>query len=268
MPNEYFGVFRPEGESTIMPCAWHETGVSLWGVAGAWSYEVMFVAGLDSERFNSQNWIAGSAGTPYEFKIANSYAGAFRVDNNSIKNLTVGISGYLGNSAANSLKDMYDDDVKGTVGIIAADFNYSPRNFIIRGNIDYGTLGDSYEITSGNNAASKYSISARQSVGSAAIVYGGEAGYDVFSIFNKLSEKESKLYAFGRYEYYDSMYKVEKGVSRSGYCSSNCISGGVNYTPIKEICIKAEYQSRRFVAPYNNENTLMLGVTYTGLFKR
>ena len=30
----FFGVYRPEGENTIMPCTWHETGVSVWGRAG------------------------------------------------------------------------------------------------------------------------------------------------------------------------------------------------------------------------------------------
>ncbi|MFR9593269.1 MAG: hypothetical protein SNI57_01800 [Rikenellaceae bacterium] len=268
MPNEYFGVFRPEGESTILPCAWHETGVSFWGSAGDWDYEVLFTAGLDSERFNSQNWIGGSSGTPYEFKIANSYAGAFRVDNHSIKNLTIGVSGYYGNSAANSLKAMYSDDVKGTVMIISADADYRTDNFIARANFLYGTLGDSYEITTGNNQSSIYSISARQPVASSAIVYGGEVGYNLFGFSNKLTQKSQKLFAFGRYEYYDSMHTTEAGVNHAGYCASTCISGGVNYSPMKEIIIKAEYQSRRFSAPYNNENTLSLGVTYVGLFKR
>ena len=58
-PTEYFGVYRPEGDNTILPCTWHETGVSLWGRAGNWRYEALFVAGLDADRFNNQNWIQG-----------------------------------------------------------------------------------------------------------------------------------------------------------------------------------------------------------------
>lgn len=57
MPTEFFGVYRPEGENTIMPCTWHEIGITLWGKAGDWRYEVMFMPGLDSERFGSQGWI-------------------------------------------------------------------------------------------------------------------------------------------------------------------------------------------------------------------
>ncbi|MFR9598854.1 MAG: hypothetical protein SNI83_07170, partial [Rikenellaceae bacterium] len=92
--------------------------------------------------------------------------------------------------------------------------------------------------------------------------------YNLFGFSNKLTQKSQKLFAFGRYEYYDSMHTTEAGVNHAGYCASTCISGGVNYSPMKEIIIKAEYQSRRFSAPYNNENTLSLGVTYVGLFKR
>ena len=31
LPTEFFGVYRPEGENTIIPCTWHETGIEIWG---------------------------------------------------------------------------------------------------------------------------------------------------------------------------------------------------------------------------------------------
>ena len=30
-PLNFFTVYRPEGENTILPCTWHQTGVSVWG---------------------------------------------------------------------------------------------------------------------------------------------------------------------------------------------------------------------------------------------
>lgn len=122
MPTEFFGVYRPEGENTILPCTWHETGISLWGRAGDWRYEVMFLPGLDSDRFGDNGWVSGGAGSPYEFKIANAYAGAFRIDNYSVPGLRLSLSGYAGNSFSNTLSanrtgaDRYKD-VKGTVMI-------------------------------------------------------------------------------------------------------------------------------------------------------
>ena len=43
MPTEFFGVYRPEGENTILPCTWHETGISFWGEHNKWRYEVMLL---------------------------------------------------------------------------------------------------------------------------------------------------------------------------------------------------------------------------------
>lgn len=37
-PLNFFIVYRPEGENTILPCTWHQTGVSLFGRIGKWSY--------------------------------------------------------------------------------------------------------------------------------------------------------------------------------------------------------------------------------------
>lgn len=31
LPNEFFTVYRPEGEATILPSTWHQTGISVWG---------------------------------------------------------------------------------------------------------------------------------------------------------------------------------------------------------------------------------------------
>ncbi len=39
-PLNYFTVYRPEGEATILPCTWHDTGISIWGRLGDFRYEV------------------------------------------------------------------------------------------------------------------------------------------------------------------------------------------------------------------------------------
>ena len=103
-PDKFFTVERPEGERTILPCTWHQTGVSLWGRLPQWRYEVQFLAGLEADLFSAKNWIGGGSASPYEFDMATNYAGAFRLDNTSIPGLRIGLSGYYGKSAGNSLK--------------------------------------------------------------------------------------------------------------------------------------------------------------------
>ena len=51
-PLNFFTVYRPEGENTILPCTWHQTGVSVWGRHGDFRYEAQFLAGLDAYQFN------------------------------------------------------------------------------------------------------------------------------------------------------------------------------------------------------------------------
>lgn len=80
LPTQFFGIYRPEGENTIMPCTWHETGISLWGKVGSWRYEVQLLPALNSNLFNDAGWIHNGSASPYEFRPANSMAGAARVD--------------------------------------------------------------------------------------------------------------------------------------------------------------------------------------------
>jgi hypothetical protein len=267
LPTEFFTVYRNEGESTILPCTWHETGVSLWGKLDTWRYEVLFVAGLDANRFGSKDWIKGGAGSPYEFKLATAYAGAFRLDNYSIKNWRLGLSGYIGNSAANTLEPDKFKDLKGTVTVGSFDFHYDSPNFIVRGNCDYGHLTNSEAITIANNNSRKGSPSPKTAIASDAIAASVEAGYDIFSIINRTSLGNNKLYVFGRYDYYDSMYKTSGSVIDNECWGRQRIAGGINYKPLKDIVIKAEYSHRIFKSQYNNENTLSIGIAYAGFFK-
>ena len=72
-PLNFFTVYRPEGEYTIFPSTGHDTGVSLWGQSGAWRYEALMVAGLetileDSGEFRVTNISSsGIRGREYHF---------------------------------------------------------------------------------------------------------------------------------------------------------------------------------------------------------
>ena len=267
MPTEFFTVYRPEGENTIMPCTWHETGVSLWGRLRDWRYEAMFIAGLDADRFGNKGWIHDGAGSPYEFKMATAYAGALRIDNYSIKGLRLSVSGYLGNSANNTLNATGKyKGLHGTVAIGAFDFLYNDHNIIARGNFDYGHLSNSLEITTANMSTRSDSPSPKTNIGESAIAIGIEAGYDIFSQIASMREREQKFYVFGRYDYYDSMYKTVKNMTDEKMWSRQKVTAGVNYYPIPQIAIKGEYSYRILSSQYNNEPTISLGICYSGLF--
>lgn len=268
-PDQFFGVFRPEGENTIMPCTWHEISVSLSGRAGAWSYMAMFLPGLDSERFGNQSWIHDGSASPFEFKIANNYAFAARVDNYSVKGLRVGLSGYVGNSFRNTLyptSSEKNDGIHGTVTIASVDFKYADHNWVARGFLDWGHLGDASHISKFNISMSKNSTSKRQEVASDAIAAGLEAGYDIFSMIPRMRKDNQKFFVFGRYDYYDSMAKMESSTPLQ-WCGRHKISAGVNWYPVPQVVIKGEYTYGILDKKYNNEPAINLGIAYSGWFK-
>lgn len=281
MPTEFFGVYRPVGENTILPCTWHETGLSFWGRSGDWRYEAMVIPGLDSDRFGTDGWIHDGAGSPYEFKIGNAVAGVVRIDNYSVRGLRLSVSGYLGNSFANSLsasnpiysttgKNKYKG-VKGTVAIGSFDFNYVSlsSDFIARGAFTYGHLGNSADISTFNKGMSNSSPSPQENVASDAMAVGLEAGYNVMKFFsNTTPEHNGRLYVFGRYDYYDAMYKTEKSIVRQEWAGRQRIALGVNYFPINKIVIKAEYSLGILKSQYNNEPAVSVGIAYAGLFTK
>ncbi len=270
-PTEFFGTYRPEGENTVLPCTWHETGIALWGETGDWRYEVMFLPGLDSDRFGDNVWIAGGAGSPYEFKIGNAYAGAFRVDNRSVAGLRLSLSGYAGNSFSNTLSRVRTDayeKVSGTVLLGSFDFCYDDHDWIVRGNFDYGHLSDAGEISRFNRRLPNASTSPQQYVGSDAVATGLEAGYDIFSRIDALHKRNQRFYVFGRYEFYDSMFKTDASVVPQEWCGRQRVAVGVNYYPIRNVVIKAEYAVGLLRAPFNNEPSFSLGVAYSGIFRR
>lgn len=276
-PLNYFTVYRPEGEATILPCTWHDTGISIWGRLGDFRYEVQMLAGLDAFMFDRENWIKGGAGSPFEFKVANKYGFAARIDNYTLPGLRVGLSGYYGQAMHNSYPHEFEgedangnkktyDGTKGRVAIGAIDFTFNRYNWIVRGNADYGYLSNASTISkikrnlTSNNAPYK-----KTPVGKNAVAVGIEAGYDVFSQIGKLREDNQKLYLFGRYEYYNS-YIPAKDQSKYEYTGKNRMAFGVNYYPIPQIAVKAEYSKRFFKSQYNNEPSVSLGVAYQGFF--
>ncbi len=283
---EYFGVYRPEGEYTILPSTWHEVALSFLGQTRfGLHYQVMLVPGLDSDRFNHKNWVKTGAGSPYEFKLANVWAGVARLDYTGIQGLRLSLSGYCGSSFRNTLSmsnveiDLSEyKNVKGIVSIGAFDFAYKGHNTIVRGNFTYGHLSDAAAITKYNLLMRKGSVSKRQWVASDVLAAGVEVGYDFFSLSNNLSGKNQKFYVFGRYDYYDSMFRYDgKPTDVYAWCGRHRAAVGINYYPIPQIGVKAEYAYSVLKDGilldgtkgklYNDEPQVSVGIVFAGFFQ-
>ena len=268
-PLNFFTVYRPEGENTVLPSTWHQTGVSFWGRTKGWRYELQFLAGLNSDNFTNTGWINKGPGTPTEGEIATKYGTALRIDNYCIKGLRIGLSGYYGHAIGNSYpnnKDGAESKYKGVVAIGAIDFTYNNYNWIVRGQADYGYLSDAKQLkyfTNRLNGLSPFHHSAF--VSKNAFAYGIEAGYNIFSQIEKLRQSNQKMYLFGRYEHYNPYASKTKNTSYD-YTNVQRMAVGINYYPVKQIVVKAEYSHRFLKSQYNNEPASNIGVAYEGWF--
>lgn len=273
LPNEFFSVYRSEGEAKLLPNTWHQVGLSLWGSLPQWRYEAIFTSGLDAERFGHDCFVHYGATSPYEYKLANVYAGAARIDNYSVKGLRLSLSGYYGYTFRNTERKAGAsyDDCHGALAIGSFGFELNRWNLIVRGNATYANLSDAERITAFCNAYPKHtqqdgSPSKHSPIGSSAYSFGGEAGYDVFSIFDALRQKQ-KLYVFGRYEDYNTYATGNKKVAYT-YDHVKRMSFGINYKPIPQIIVKAEWAKRYLDSAYNDEPSISLGVMFVDWFNR
>ncbi len=268
-PLNFFTVYRPEGENTIMPSTWHQTGVSFWGRYKDFRYEAQLLAGLNADQFTNTGWIHKGHKSPLEFDVANKYAVSLRIDNYSIHGLRIGVSGYYGHAIGNSYPrnaNGVDAEYKGAVAIGAIDFTYKAHNWIVRGQADYGYLGDAEQLKyvyNRLNSKSPYKHSAFVSKNAYAV--GIEAGYDIFSQIASMRQDNQKLYVFGRYEAYNPYASNTKGTAYD-YTAVKRMAAGLNYHPVPQIVIKAEYSKRFLKSIYNDEPSINIGVAYEGFF--
>jgi len=272
-PDQFFTVYRPEGENTIMPCTWHETGISLWGRRGSWRYEVQLLPALNSNLFNESGWVHNGSASPYEFRPANSLAGAARVDWTGVPGLRLSLSGYAGNSFANDIvTEVYSESsryhsAKGTVLIGAFDFAYRNRWLTVRGNFDYGYLGDASLISTRNKNQTTMTGNPypHSPVGERAWDASAEAGVDLLAFCSR-PVGGKRLILFGRYDHYDSFVPAG-GWTDIGWTEKQVVAAGINYYPLPQIAVKAEAGIRLLQQQYNNEPYVAVGITWCGFFK-
>ena len=256
-----------------MPSTWHQTGVSFFGRYGHWRYEAQLLAGLNADGFTNTNWIKNGAKSPLEYDVANKYGVAMRVDNTSITGLRIGLSGYYGHSIGNSYPRNaagVDATYKGRVAIGAIDLTYRGHNWIVRGQADYGYLGDAEQLKYLYNRVNKKSPFHHSAyVSKNAYAIGLEAGYDMLTLLSRNEERGARkgehLYLFGRYEQYDPYASETKGISY-GYTAVKRMAVGVNYYPMRQIVMKAEFSKRFLKSVYNDEPALNFCVAYEGFF--
>jgi hypothetical protein len=209
-PINFFGTVRPEGETTILPSTWHETGIEFFGTLGkgyaTFDYQVLVVAGLNANGFDRNTWVASGKQGLFEEDNFNSPGYVFRVDYRGVPGLRVGGSFYYcANTAGNSDKPNFYEGQKAPLRIYSGDLQYKNDYVTARANVVYGNLSNSKFISSKNvRLSNNASYSRVVPVAKNAVSYAGEVGVNLRSIFNH-NPKVPVIYPFARYEYYNKV---------------------------------------------------------------
>jgi hypothetical protein len=109
------------------------------------------------------------------------------------------------------------------------DFRYAYQRFTARGQFIYASLSDT----------EAYNIAADKDLGSALQGWYVEAGYNLFP-----QSKEQRLFAFARYENYDTHAAVDGSLSRNDAYNRTDITTGLSYHIAPGVVVKGDYQFR------------------------
>jgi len=264
LPFDYFTSIRPEGETTILPSTWHETGFELFGHFSNWTYQFQVVNGLDANGFSSANWIKAGRQTKFEDVKATNLAYVGRLEYRGIQGLNIGASLYTGKSADNVAKPETMKGINGRVTIYSAHANLKTGSWIARANYLKGNLTDAARISKINSSLSSASQTSRTPVAEGVLNYGAELGYNVMKFF---PQEKSRLYPFARYEYYNTMEDVEESQIADLRFKKEVFTFGVNYFLKSNVALKLDYSMRKIDGGnFNDENTVGLAVVFSGMF--
>ncbi len=259
-PLDFFGTRRPESETTVIPSIWHETGIEINGYINRLSYQFQLVNGLDATGFSSQNWIVGGHQTRFEEVRASNMALAGRLDYRLVDGLTVGVSGYRGNSADNRPKpDMKDANAYVSIFDVHAVLRYN--RFRAQGMYLYGHLQNAAIVSQRNRTLSNNLDVLRTPVASTAYASYAEVGCDILPFF--ASRQADQLYLFFRFDSYDTMASVPQNFFDNPRFERRVYTFGLNYVMDNAVVLKGDYAMRRLGAlNFNGENTASLALGF------
>lgn len=279
-PVFFFGTRRPEGETTIIPSTWHETGLAVFGSVGrGWGqfdYEAMIVAGANADGFDMYNWIKNGKQNYFETDNFTSPAYVGRIDYNGVPGLRIGGSIYYTHDAGKNSDKLTMFKGFGRVPVLlwSVDAQYTSKYLTARGNIISGRVGNADQVSWVNRTASKNSPYNRTPpVAKRALTYSGELGINLKGIFSG-GRAFPEILPFAHYEYYNPQEKAEHPTTTMDKrCQVSMWTYGVNWRVLPNLVLKADYTMREIgtrklfgSGKYNSENELSVGLAYLGWF--
>ena len=243
-PTTFFGVFRPLTERFVIPTTWRENGIGIFGdidlsKAGNLSYKAYVM-----NSFNAKGFTASSnrgIRTNGDRSLFNNVAFVGRAEYNPLPYLTVAGSIFLGNTGQDARVDdpesaLNGQKVKGFFQMYEGDIQFQYAGFEGRALAVFTRLDDAALINALNGFIGD------DSVGNQQWGYYIEGGYNVLSLADVTSQYFQYLAPFVRWDAFDTQAHVPSGFERNPANNRKDLTIGVNYKPIPQVVVKAEYQ--------------------------
>jgi hypothetical protein len=238
-PTQYIGTHRPLTETFIIPSTWRENGAGALGRAGMFYYRAYLIAGLNAAEFTSQQGLREGRQEGGNSKLDGAPAFVGRLDVSPIQGLTLGTSLFAGDSG---LFESSEEE-KERIGEPQDDFNVPTRIFEIHG--EYKQKGVQlrglYSHASLDHVAelnNELGFTGEDSVGDS--MDGGyfEVSYDVLS-----GKSEQAIIPYVRFEKINTQSSVPSGFLKDPANDQTLWTFGLEYKPIPNIVIKADYEN-------------------------
>lgn len=235
-PNTFFGVFRPEVETRIIPSTWRENGLGLFGKLGPdIQYRLYALNGLNARGFA----VAGLRGGRQKANraLAEDISVVGRLDYTPTPSVLLGTSFYTGDQGNNQVVgDTKIPDTSLTLWELHAQYRSYGLEF--RTLFTMAHLGDAAALTQALRATGD--IGASDTIANTMLGTYAEVGYDVLPLF--FPGTEQYLAPFVRFEYYDTQQNIPAGFARTSNAEQRLWTSGVSYKPIPNVVLKVDYR--------------------------
>ncbi len=224
-PNSYLGTHRPLTENAIIPTTWRENGAGFVGGRGMFNYRAYIVAGLNAANFTSSGLRSGRQSGARSKLGDPAFVG--RLDVNPSPGIVVGGSFFAGNSIVFGTNEA-DLDVPTRIAEFHGEFKR--HGLQVRGLYAHASLDDVAELNS------FLGLTGSSSVGES--MNGGylEAGYNILA-----GRGEQSLTPYVRYESVNTQSQVPPGFLKNPAREQTLWTLGLEYKPISNIVVKADY---------------------------
>ena len=237
-PTTFYGVGRPEVERRIIPSTWRESGAGAHGTfdlgsGGELSYRAYVMSSADARGFKaSDNRSLRIKGNRARFE---DMAFVGRLEYDPIPGIRIGGSMFYGNTGQG--EEVNGQTIDGLFQMYSVDGQFQYAGLDLRALAVWTMLDDAALV----NQLKEYE--GNKSVGEEQSGWYILGAYNIFSALNSGSKYMEYLAPFFRYEKFDTQEKVPAGYERDPANERTQYTFGINYKPIPNVVIKAEYQN-------------------------